>query len=107
MTVLKRRRTSSVDYELPGLATDDNRGDVRDEFVRDYARADTSDAVDLVDASLAMLNDIFGRLDVGDVLQRQMNWLGLGLNRRCRDHGGGHSKKRDEKHGVGRDKTSR
>jgi hypothetical protein len=111
LSVLKKRRTPSVDDELPGVTTNRDRGDVADVFVRDRARADLGsisgglDAVDRVDAGLASVDDILDRRDVGDMLQRQNGRLGPALNRRCRDRGGSNSKKGDEEHGVGRDKA--
>jgi hypothetical protein len=106
-SVLKKQLTSGVDYELPGATTDRNRGDVADVFVRDRARADiVGEAVKLVDAGPAFVNDIFDRRDMRDVLQRQNSGLGLELNRRCGDRCS-RSKKGDEEHGVGRDKPNR
>jgi hypothetical protein len=108
---LKKRRTPSVDDELPGVTTNGDRGDVADVFVRDRARADLGsgvgslDAVDRVDAGLASVDDILYRPDVGDMLQRQNGRLGLARDRRCRDRGNSSSKKGNEKHGVGRDKA--
>jgi len=76
LEVLKKRRTTSVDNELPGVTTNRDRGYVGDVFVRGRARADlgslagSPDAVDCVNAGLASVDDILDRRDVGDMLQR-------------------------------------
>ena len=86
---MEKRRTPSVDDELPGGTTNRDRGDVSYVFICDRARADIGsgangvDAVNRVDAGLASVDDILERGDSGDMSQGQNDGLVPALNRRC------------------------
>lgn len=86
--LLLRRLTSSVDNQVVRRPTDRDRGDVADVLVRYRARAGIDSpsgwgTVNRVDPGLAFSDNVLERREIGVLLQRQYNRLGLGLKRRC------------------------
>ena len=85
-------RTSSIDNEVPGLASNHDRRDVGDILVSHRARADGIDvdrgadlSVDLANAGLAFLDDGLDRTCLDDVLQGENGCFGPRLKWRCRN----------------------
>lgn len=81
------RLTSSIDNEVPGLASNHDRRDVGDILVGDRARANGIDvertlSIDLADAGLSLLDDGLDRTGLDDVLQGQNCSLGPRLKGR-------------------------